>query len=133
MENRLNLGSGHGWSGANIVFWNCQATLIQCDAPKGAMNFCIGSVGIKTEGDQVPAEPFGWWESPGVPVSPRSLYYQQLIDRLGQTAFENVTRPKQRTERIWSRLNQCRDRQKFTVFQSPRDCKAIFRPCRDLR
>jgi len=104
VENRASLGTGHGWSGANIVFWNCEADKIQCDAPKGAMNFCIGSVGIKTEGDQVPAEPFGWWESPGVPVSPRSLYYQQLIDRLGQTAFENVTRPKQRTERIWSDL-----------------------------
>jgi hypothetical protein len=104
VENRLNLGSGHGWSGANIVFWNCQADKIQCDTPKGAMNFCIGSIGIKTEGDQVPAEPFGWWESPGVPVSPRSLYYQQLIDRLGQTAYENVTKPKQQTGRIWSDL-----------------------------
>jgi hypothetical protein len=104
VENRLNLGSGHGWSGANIVFWNCQADKIQCDAPKGAMNFCIGSVGIQTEGDQVPAEPFGWWESLGVPVSPRSLYYQQLIDRLGQTAFENVTKPKQQTGRVWSDL-----------------------------
>jgi len=104
VENRASLGTGHGWSGANIVFWNCEADKIQCDSPKGAMNFCIGSVGIKTEGDQVPAEPFGWWESPGVPVTPRSLYYQQLLDRLGQTALENVTRPKQRAGRIWSDL-----------------------------
>jgi hypothetical protein len=104
VENRLNLGSGHGWSGANIVFWNCQAPVQVCDSPKGAMNFAIGSVAVKTEGGQVPAEPFGWWESLGTPVSPRSLYFQQLIDRLGQTAFENVTIPKQRTQRIWSDL-----------------------------
>jgi len=41
VENRTNSGSGHGWSGAQMVFWNCQATNQKCDAPKGAMNFAL--------------------------------------------------------------------------------------------
>jgi hypothetical protein len=101
VENRATSGSGHGWSGANVVFWNCQANKQRCDAPKGAMNFAIGSTAIKTEGAWIPAEPFGWWEHQNTVVSPRSLYIRQLADRLGDAAVDSAISPAQQTRRIW--------------------------------
>ena len=104
VENREESGSGHGWSGAQMVFWNCQTANQKCDAPKGAMNFAIGSVATKREGSWDPAAPFGWWEHHGQVVSPRSLYFQQLADARGAAAVEAVTLPAQRQGRIWAAL-----------------------------
>ena len=42
--------------------------------------------------------------SPDEPVVPRSLYLQQLRDRLGLVAVENVTSTEQRNGRLWSQL-----------------------------
>lgn len=104
VENRQGSGTGHGWSGAQTLFWNSMAEGIRVDAPLGAMNWTIGSMGEKREGRWTTAEPFGWWESHGVPVELRSLYLHQLRDRLGATAVENVTIPQQRAGRIWGLL-----------------------------
>jgi len=42
-ENRLNLGSGHGWSGASTVYWNVKAKQAQvCSPPVGANNYLVG-------------------------------------------------------------------------------------------
>ena len=78
-QDRQWMGSGHGWSGANYVAWNCRGSLI-CQQPPTAQNFAIGFVGRRQPG----AFPrtAGWWESEGTPVVPRSLYQQQLADRL---------------------------------------------------
>ena len=46
----------------------------------------------------------GYWESYGTHVTPRSLYYKQLEDRLGPEAVENVTIPAQRIGTIWNEL-----------------------------
>ncbi len=105
VENRGPEGTGHGWSGAQTVFWNCQSNKQRCDAPKGGMNFAIGSKGYKDEG-RVPEEPYGWWEHHNLDVTPRSLYYQQLKDRLGETAVENTTMYLQRAGSIWTHLQQ---------------------------
>ena len=80
--NRGEMGSGHGWSGANYVAWNCRGSLI-CQQPPTAQNFAIGFVGRRQPG----AFPrtAGWWESEGAPVAPRSLYQQQLADRRSAT------------------------------------------------
>lgn len=104
VENRESSGSGHGWSGAQMVFWNCQTPNMRSDAPKGAMNFAIGAKAAKREGNWAPEEPFGWWEHQNLDVSPRSLYFQQLRDRLGQAAVERVTTASQRAGNIWSDL-----------------------------
>lgn len=104
VQNRLSSGTGHGWAGAQVLFWNALADTIICDAPKGAMNWAIGCVGKKSQGSWAPGEPFGWWESEGKAVKPRSLYLQQLADRLGAQAVNNITTPAQRAGRIWSRL-----------------------------
>lgn len=104
VENRADSGSGHGWSGAQVVFYNGRANGIRCDAPHGAMNFALGCVGAQQEGGWRADEPFGWFESLGEPLAPRSLYLAQLADRLGPDAVAAVTLPAQREGRIWDLL-----------------------------
>ena len=84
VQNRGNLGSGHGWSGANEVVWNCDADggyVVQ--NPPGAHNWLIGSVGAIENGTVYvgPHDP-GTYDSHGSNVFPHSLYYAQLQDRL---------------------------------------------------
>lgn len=104
VQDRQTSGSGHGWAGAQVMFWNCDASIIRCDTPVGAMNFAIGCIGPKTEGSYAPWRPFGFWESEQVPVTPRSLYYKQLEDRLGTAALYRVTTQEQREGPIWNAL-----------------------------
>ncbi len=106
VQNRLNAGTSHGWSGAQVMFWNVDASTVRIDAPTGAMNWSIGTVGTKSPGPSfmAPWEPFGIWQSHGTPVGPRSLYLAQLEDRLGFASLRNVTLPEQNSGRIWSEL-----------------------------
>lgn len=103
MPNRRDTGSGHGWAGAQHLFWNCESTVMMCDAPPGAMNWSVGCYAAKIEG-KVLASEFGYWDSHNVPVAPRSLYYRQLKDRLGGDAVQNVILPQQIKGGIWEDL-----------------------------
>jgi hypothetical protein len=76
-------GSGHGWTGAHVVFWNCTARSMRVQRPPTAQNFAIGCAVEEADGS-------GYWESPNVPVAPRSLYLQQLEERLGREAPRNI-------------------------------------------
>jgi hypothetical protein len=103
--NRGWFGSGHGWAGAQIVFWNCSAPVIMVMQPPTAQNFAIGSNGRITgqnaekarmatirninnvsrsnfEYKGSPVVGNGWIESPDSEVAPKSLYYAQLNDRI---------------------------------------------------
>ena len=93
VQNRGASGTGHGWAGAQTMFWNCYSTVddIKVESPIGAMNWGIGCAGLTQNGD-------GYWESWGTHVLPRSLYYKQLEDRLGTEAVANVTIEEQRGE-----------------------------------
>jgi hypothetical protein len=104
VQNRTTSGSGHGWAGAQIMFWNSDAPEIVCDAPVGAMNWAIGNVGVQAESTRSPWEPFGIWQSHNSPVLPRSLYYAQLRDRLGANALREVTLPQQNVGTLWTEL-----------------------------
>jgi hypothetical protein len=104
VQNRIDLGGGHGWAGAQNLFWNVQGGKVRSDAPQAAMNWVIGGGGVKTDGKWTTAEPFAWWESFGTVVTPRSIYLQQLQDRLGAGAVNAITLPAQRTGRIWDAL-----------------------------
>lgn len=112
LQNRLNLGSGHGWSGANSVLWNCRAKEFVVHDPPTARNWAIGVIGrqrppmmVRDRGlvqytteeylganpEPDPAWGFGegdrgTTESLGTPVQPRSLYQAQLAERLGGSA-----------------------------------------------
>jgi hypothetical protein len=52
-QNNGPTGTGHGWTGAQQVLWNCRAGSIVCEAPKGAMNFAIGCSGTRKDGVRV--------------------------------------------------------------------------------
>ncbi len=119
LQDRLNMGSGHGWAGANSVMWNCRVAEFRLQDPPTAHNWAIGTVGRQVEpsfmvGDayrkRVPDAYFaahprpdpawgfdpadrGTIESPGVPVLPPSLYLAQLRDRLGEDAVRAIGGP----------------------------------------
>ena len=92
--NRGTSGSGHGWSIAWGVAWNCAAKELNIQQPPGAMNWCVGCTGeltpekLKTGKGPPPSGP--WLASPGAPVEPASLYLAQLRDRLGIPALSNI-------------------------------------------
>lgn len=83
VQNRGNLGSGHGWAGANCVVWNSRARGFVVQNPPGARNWLIGSAGTLKEGTVYvgPHDP-GTVDQHGAPVFPRSLYHAQLQHRL---------------------------------------------------
>ncbi len=97
--NRGNAGTGHGWAGAQTMFWNLSSYTgeFRVDSPQGGMNWGIGCIGSNQTGE-------GYWESWGTNVQPRSLYLQQLEDRLGPDAVENITIPEQRSSDIYDLL-----------------------------
>jgi hypothetical protein len=97
--NRGSSGSGHGWSGAQTMFWNLASYSgeFRVDSPLGSMNWGIGCIGTNQTGD-------GFWESWGANVQPRSLYLQQLEDRLGSSAIDNVQIPEQNSGNIYDML-----------------------------
>ena len=81
VQDRSYMGSGHGWAGTTHVFWNCTASQIVCQSPwVGGKNYCIGCVGPKNEGN-FKGRPDGVWISHNTPVTPQSLYEQQLANR----------------------------------------------------
>ncbi len=107
--NRGYSGSGHGWAGANIVFWNCDAPeIVVFDPPTPEQNFAIGYAGEQR--DEYPTDRLeyandrsgyagtpnagvykgfplmgtGYIEHPGKPVAPKSLFVRQLMDRIGR-------------------------------------------------
>ncbi len=85
VQNRGASGSGHGWAGAQILFWNCRSVKndIEVESPPTARNWGIGCIGLTQTNT-------GYWESWGTHVLPRSLYLQQLEERLGATAVSQI-------------------------------------------
>jgi len=74
----VNLGQdaqGAGWNAANGVLWNCSAARIDCYSPPTAYAWAFGTW-AQFAGN-------GYWEESNSHVQPRSLYYAQLRDRLG--------------------------------------------------
>ena len=49
--NRGNTGSGHGWSGAYQLFWNCIGDTHRVASPPNARNWSIGCQARGTQGD----------------------------------------------------------------------------------
>jgi len=83
VQNRGNLGTGHGFAGANMVIWNSTADGFIVHNPPTAQNWLIGSTGPISPGSFYvgPHDP-GTVESHGSAVQPRSLYQAQLQERM---------------------------------------------------
>ncbi|HEY2784855.1 MAG TPA: hypothetical protein VGJ05_07755 [Fimbriiglobus sp.] len=94
IRNRGSMGSGHGWSMGWGVVWNCEAKDFLVQTPPGSMNWLIGGIGRRTLAPRpfgkTPNLPEGTVDSPGRPVTPRSLYLEQLAERLGPRAVKNI-------------------------------------------
>jgi hypothetical protein len=94
VQNRLVMGSGHGWAGGQIMFWNCNASrMVIQDPPGDQLNWAIGCIcpDITGNGDAT-TEPLGVIQSQGTRISAiPSLFIAQLNQRLyGTTPVELV-------------------------------------------
>ncbi|QNA45681.1 DUF6298 domain-containing protein [Lacibacter sediminis] len=74
--NRWQDANGAGWTAANSLFWNCSAARIDCYKPPTAQNWAFGSWS-QFAGD-------GYWNESNNTITPRSLYYAQLRERLNK-------------------------------------------------
>ena len=85
VRNRGNSGTGHGWAGANDVIWNSTAAGFLVESPQTAQNWIIGSVGPLIDDHRIAVGPVlpPIVDSQDCAVVPRSLYYQQLAERMG--------------------------------------------------
>ena len=94
LANRGRDGQGVGWSAANSVLWNCQATDVEAAMPPDAYNLAIGCKGV-VKGDGIVerpgVQPFRDFERAEAAL-PRSLYIAQLTERLGAGAEAALAR-----------------------------------------
>ena len=82
VQDRGNLGSGHGWAGANQVLWNCKGKEVCVQSPWiSAKNYSIGTKGEKYAGAYA-GRPDGIWKKTNQTVSPLSLFEAQLELRM---------------------------------------------------
>jgi Family of unknown function (DUF6298) len=80
--NRGQDANGAGWAAASSVFWNCTAARIDCYKPPTAQNYSFGSW-AQFSGD-------GYWGESNNTINPRSLFYQQLKERLNKNVDEQA-------------------------------------------
>lgn len=74
-NNREQNGRGAGWTAANSVIWETSASKIENYSPPTAQNWAFGTWGGIMAGD-------GHWKDVNGHISPRSLFYAQLGNRL---------------------------------------------------
>ncbi|WP_276501023.1 DUF6298 domain-containing protein [Terrimonas pollutisoli] len=80
--NRGQDGNGAGWAAANSLFWNCSAARIDCYKPPTAQNWAFGSWS-QFGGD-------GYWNESNNTITPKSLFYGQLHERLSKNVDEQA-------------------------------------------
>ncbi len=114
-QNRTISGTGHGWAGAQQMFWHTQHNAYVVQAPPMAMNWSVGADGEFKKGYWSPDEKDGLIIPFEASIHPRSLYLQQLQDRLGEQAVLNVTTPAQLNGRIWHQLEQWQGQSKHNM------------------
>jgi hypothetical protein len=101
VQDRDDMGTGHGWAGANTVFWNCKGSSSICESPwTSAKNYNFGFIGKKERKNR----PDGEWVGHNVPgIFPASLYEAQLDERLnGTTYFSAISELKQINDSAFS-------------------------------
>lgn len=88
INNRGNDGSGQGWGAGFSLMYNCQVPQFQLEQPAtttNQYNWTIGGMGsIDNYSDN------GIYDTLGSIVTPRSLYLEQLKERLGPAAIQNI-------------------------------------------
>jgi len=105
-SNNGSYGTGHGWTGAGILFWNSEGSF-RVASPPYTMNWAIGNIGGKYEngvggGGTSPGSAI--WQYHDTHIQPRSLYLQQLKERLGRDAVFSTTTEDQRNGTLRQKL-----------------------------
>ena len=94
LMNRGAAAQGSGWTAANSLLWNCEATEIQVQSPRGAPNHAFGCKGVIVDDSTnydpalMPYRDF----VRGSAVAPASLYLAQLAERRGTGAEGRIAR-----------------------------------------
>lgn len=85
VQDRGQMGSGHGWAGVTQVLWNCRVGKAAVQNPwTSGKNYSIGTKGEHVAG-HFTDRPDGEWEGENeTNVFPRSLYIAQLMARQNQ-------------------------------------------------
>ena len=93
VQDRGQMGSGHGWAGVTQVLWNCRARRAAVQNPwVSGNNYNIGMKGEKYAG-HFTDRPDGVWEGLNeTNVFPRSLYIAQLMHRQGHLDLRILTK-----------------------------------------
>ncbi len=113
--NGKSWGSGHGWTGAQIMLWNCVANKLYAEVPPTAMNWVVSTkVQSSRSSDSAPktflgrvfSELLGTNGGYSEAEGPRSLYLKQLEDRLGSNAVRAVTTADQRAGNLFEYLEK---------------------------
>lgn len=92
--NATSEGSGHGWVCGHSILYNCTPLTVICQMPTldHNYNYLMGGTGTvestATQGQN------GVYVSPGTILNPKSLYLQQLKERLGTSAMQNIGYPR---------------------------------------
>jgi hypothetical protein len=91
IQNRTVSGTGHGWAGGQIMFWNCKGNrMVLQDPPGDHVNWAIGFTGTITNVGDMTTEPLGIKESNGIAISSiPSLFKAQLNERIAITTSLN--------------------------------------------
>lgn len=84
VQDRGNMGSGHGWAGVTQVLWNCRVKSAVVQSPwTTGTNYSIGTKGAEGKA-ALPGRPSGKWEGcQETNMEIRSLYEAQLLSRKG--------------------------------------------------
>jgi hypothetical protein len=87
--NRGNAAAaGQGWAAGFSIMYNCQVPQFQLEEPTtttNEYNWVIGGIGA-----EYPYSDNGIYDTVGSIVSPHSLYLEQLKERLGPAAVQNI-------------------------------------------
>jgi hypothetical protein len=104
-QNRKNSGSGHGWAGSQVMFWNCKGdTFILHDPPSDYTNWAIGCEGTITNIGTDTTESLAFVESQNNQVYPASLYERQLCERLKKSNCNTITEINNEAEKTAATL-----------------------------
>ena len=88
IQNRLSMGSGHGWAGAWFTAWNTTDRLA-VQKPPTAQNWAVGHIGAVSAGDYPQFEQ-GYWELEGTRSNIDSLFVAQTNERYGQSGLDVI-------------------------------------------
>jgi hypothetical protein len=92
--NATSEGSGHGWVCGHSILYNCTPLTMICQMPTLAYNYNYIMGGTGTIESTTTQGQNGVYSNTGTIISPQSLYLEQLRERLGSSAVQNIGYPR---------------------------------------